>query len=577
MPSPYTSAIISFLTAALINSALAIITWRQRERSEVGPLWMMVLLCVVLWSSASALVLTVQDITWAMTIFRINHIAVVSIIYFWGVFALHYSNHDQWLTPRFHFIFAGISVAAFLIFLFDKSGLFYDVQVFIDPTDGFLKFILNNGPVGLAWAVYGYLVLFISLILIVRRIQRHPHLYRIQSILIVIAVGFPLVANVVQFFDTAPRPIDLTSISFMVTGICMFVATQRFELLRLMPVAYDTIYQNISNGIIIINTQGNIVRMNPAAESILGVEQKTTIGAPISRYFPNHHEQIMGTASEQPTNVEIQLGTASRSYELQVNTLNWSRRLGYAIMLFDITERKRALEERSQRLLEEERTQILTTFMQKAAHEFRTPLSIIKSGQYLIGRTTDSEKVKVLAQRSDQQVDAITHLVDNLMLITRIDNPHAELEFQVVDWNRFIQPIIDRQRPVAAGRGITLVYEADTTKPQVKIDEDLMASAVHELLDNAIRYSVDGGQVTIACTAPQCTVKFIDCGHGIPESEQVRIFERFYRVDESHNTRGFGLGLPIAQTIAERHNGSVKLEASSDKGSVFVLWLPVST
>lgn len=576
MPPEYIPTVFIYLVSALINATLALFTWKQREQ-QGAYIWVMVLLCIVLWSVASALILVIEDIVWKISMQRIVHIAVMSIVYFWVIFALRYSNHDHWLSPRLHLALAGISVTAYLIFLFDKSGIFYDIKPIVDPSDGLIKITYTAGPVALAWAIYGYLALLVSLILIVRRIQRNPYLYRVQSILIVAGVGLPLVANVLQFFGPDAPVFDITPVSFTVTGILMFIATQRFEFLRLVPVAYDTIYQYIGSGIIIINTRGRIVRMNPAAETILGVEQRTTIGAAINTLFPHHHEQIMRTTNEQPTNIELQIGTALRSYDMQVNTLNRPTRIGYVIMLFDITERKRAMEERSRRLLEEERTRILTTFMEKAAHEFRTPLSIIKSGQYLIGKTSDPEKIKMLIQRGDQQIDAVTQLVDKLLLITRIDNPHAALNLQPVDWNSFVQIIVDQQRPAASERNISLIYEVDAAKPMTAVDQELIAAAIRELLDNAIRYSPDGGQVTITCTAPQCTVKFIDSGKGIPESEQVRIFERFYRVDKSHNTRGFGLGLPIAQAVAGRHNGTVKLEQSTDKGSVFSLWIPPLT
>jgi PAS domain S-box-containing protein len=425
------------------------------------------------------------------------------------------------------------------------------------------------------WAAYGYGVLVISLVVVVRGIWRTPNLYRMQAVLITLAVGLPMISNFAQFSGLIPDYIDLTPVVFMAAGILMLIAAQRFEFLRLVPVAYDTIYNNISSGIVIVNPDGRIVRMNPAAESILGTAQSTTVGQSLQMMFPDHHDSILRTTREQPTTIELQLGSPVRVYELQANTL-YNRRvlMGFIIMLVDITERKIALEEHSRLLLEEERTRILTTFIAKAAHEFRTPLSIIKSGQYLIGRTSDSEKVKALVARNDEQVDAITHLVDNALLLTRVDNPHAPLTLQKLEWTHCVGMVVERERASAAARGITLRYESGETKSTVLVDEEMISSALCELLNNAIRYSPNDSTVRIVCTTPACTVKFIDQGAGIAQNNQTRIFEPFYRVDTSHNTRGFGLGLPIARAVAERHNGRVELESSSEKGSVFSLWIP---
>ncbi len=574
MSSPYAPIIVIYLIAGFINLALAVITWRQHDQPG-HSLWVMVLLCVVLWSTSNVVKLfNPDDLMSNLVTARANHIAVMAIIYFWWMFALHYTNRDKWLTPRFKLIFASISVIAYLLFLFDRSGLFYNWYSYVD-VDGLTKWDATFGVVGTVWVIYGYLILIASLVLIVRYVWSMPNLYRMQAVLITLAIGLPVFGNAVQVLGFMSGFVDFTPILFTLTGILMFIATQRFEFLRLVPVAYDTIYHNISNGVLIVNTDGRIVRMNPAAESILGISQSTSVGQLLQTIYPQYYDLIMRASREQVSNIELQLGNPVRTYALQVNPLSSQTvRMGYVIMLLDITERQLAAEERSRRLLEEERTRILTTFITKAAHEFRTPLSVIKSGQYLIGRVSDSEKVKALVNRNDEQVDAISHLVDNLLLMTQVDNPHAALDLQKIDWNDCVRMVVDRQRTTATECGITLIHEVDSTTPSVHVDEELMSRALRELLDNAIRHSPQNSTVRIVCSAPQCTVKFIDEGTGISESDQPHIFERFYRVDASHNTRGFGLGLPIARAVAERHNGRVELESSSEKGSVFSLWIP---
>ncbi len=569
----FSPIIVLYLVAALINLILARMTWYQHKQPGSG-LWALVLLCAVLWAVGSTLQMVVADPIWMLTMARFIHIAIMSIVYFWGLFALRYSNHNQWLTLRFKILTAIVPVVSYLIFLFDRGSWFYAISYYTG--EGGL-FLLRMEPRLLAWvwASYGYGVLIISLVVVVRSVWRTPNLYRMQAVLITLAVLLPMTSNFAQFSGLIPDYIDLTPVVFMAAGILMLIAAQRFEFLRLVPVAYDTIYHNINNGIVIVNMDWRIVRMNPSAESILGTTQSAIVGQSLQILFPAQYEAIMRTTHEQPTMIELKLGNPVRTYELQANTLsNQSMLMGYIIMLADITERKIASEEHSRLLLEEERTRILTTFIAKAAHEFRTPLSVIKSGEYLIGKSSELDKIRSIATQNTIQVDAISHLVDNLLLMTRVDNRQVAFNLQKLDWNECVQKVVETQRASAAGRGITLIHEADQTHPAALIDDEMMANALRELLDNAIRYSPNESTVRIVCSTPQCTVKFIDEGIGIGESDQPHIFEQFYRVDASHNTRGFGLGLPIARAVAERHNGRVELESSGEKGSVFSLWIP---
>lgn len=571
----FSPIIVLYLVAALINLILARMTWYQHKQPGSG-LWALVLLCAVLWAVGSTLQMVVADQIWMLTMARFIHIAIMSIVYFWGLFALRYSNHNQWLTLRFKILTAIVPVVSYLIFLFDRGSWFYAISYYTG--EGGL-FLLRMEPRLLAWvwASYGYGVLIISLVVVVRSVWRTPNLYRMQAVLITLAVLLPMTSNFAQFSGLIPDYIDLTPVVFMAAGILMLIAAQRFEFLRLVPVAYDTIYHNINNGIVIVNMDWRIVRMNPSAESILGTTQSAIVGQSLQILFPAQYEAIMRTTHEQPTMIELKLGNPVRTYELQANTLsNQSMLMGYIIMLADITERKIASEEHSRLLLEEERTRILTTFIAKAAHEFRTPLSVIKSGEYLIGKSSELDKIRSIATQNTIQVDAISHLVDNLLLMTRVDNRQVAFNLQKLDWNECVQKVVETQRASAAGRGITLIHEADQTHPAALIDDEMMANALRELLDNAIRYSPNESTVRIVCSTPQCTVKFIDEGTGIGENDQPHIFEQFYRVDASHNTRGFGLGLPIARAVAERHNGRVELESSSEKGSVFSLWIPAA-
>lgn len=242
----------------------------------------------------------------------------------------------------------------------------------------------------------------------------------------------------------------------------------------------------------------------------------------------------------------------------------------------DITERKKAAERSFELALEKERMSLLMQFIRHAAHEFRTPLTAINSSAYLISRTDDPERVQRKTTQITQQVRRITRLVDMLLVMSTLESRES-LKQQPFYMNDILRTI--RQKIVENGGGerVELHYDIPSELPSPSGDAQNMMEAIYQLVDNACRYTPDGGDVfvTVRHHDGALFVEIRDNGVGISEEMLPHIFDTFWRQDGAHSTPGFGLGLPIAQRIIERHGGTISVESVVDKGSTFTVILPV--
>ena len=222
-------------------------------------------------------------------------------------------------------------------------------------------------------------------------------------------------------------------------------------------------------------------------------------------------------------------------------------------------------------------------FVSNASHELKTPLSSIKliSDSLLNVQDAPKEMVEEFLKDMNVQVDRLTRIVDKLLTLTRMDNSAvvARMEFAVTDITELCSNIIKALRPLAEQKHIELSYNAETVLYS-KIERDRMWEAIYNVLDNSIKYTKDGGKVSMNLSKDENSIiiEITDTGIGIAPEECYKIFERFYRVDRARarETGGTGLGLSIALTAVELHGGNIVVESEEGVGSTFRIIIPIT-
>jgi len=242
----------------------------------------------------------------------------------------------------------------------------------------------------------------------------------------------------------------------------------------------------------------------------------------------------------------------------------------------DITKRKKNQEAAFQFELERQRIDVLSTFMESAKHEFKTPLSRINTKLYLLRRAEDADKRDKIARDIETQVEEIDHLVDSMMLMARLDTV-SKIPNTPVDLRDILNTLISDFDTMIKDNQLHLVSEIPRYIPKFKGNTNDLYEAFYRLLDNAVRYTPTNGHITVIVkvAASNILIEIKDTGTGIPDDVQPHIFERFFREDKAHTTSGIGLGLPIAKRIIEQHHGKIYIASQLEFGTSVQVRLPL--
>ena len=219
-------------------------------------------------------------------------------------------------------------------------------------------------------------------------------------------------------------------------------------------------------------------------------------------------------------------------------------------------------------------------FVQNASHELKTPLSTMKIMlENLIYQPDMPAELRAeFMQDMDHEIDRLSGIITDLLTLTQMDAQTTALKLTAVDLTALCKETIHALAPAAERAGLTLDA---TLAPRISLQADAskLGQVVYNLIDNAIKYTPEGGTVTVHLTGDsrKAVLTVRDTGIGIPEKDVAHIFDRFYRVDKARSraTGGTGLGLSIVRQMVQLHGGEITVESAAEKGSTFTVTLPV--
>jgi heavy metal sensor kinase len=262
----------------------------------------------------------------------------------------------------------------------------------------------------------------------------------------------------------------------------------------------------------------------------------------------------------------------------QITAEDLSRRLDLDLPDDEIGRLARTFNDMITRLDEAFRRQ--RQFTADASHELRTPLTAIKGQtEVALQRERRPEEYREVLQAVNTEVDRLIRLAGSLLTLARADSRQVPIAREQIDLGQLVGDAAEQLRPTADAKNIRMDVSSDSLP--FTGDEDLLLQLVLNLVDNAIKYTDDGGRVTVACARDgrSALIAVSDTGPGIPAEHLPRIFDRFYRADTSRSQAGggAGLGLSIARWIAEEHGGTLTAESEPSRGSTFTARLPLAS
>ena len=229
-------------------------------------------------------------------------------------------------------------------------------------------------------------------------------------------------------------------------------------------------------------------------------------------------------------------------------------------------------------------SEMKSDFVSNVSHELRTPVASIRVfGELLrLGRADSPESVRRYGAHIENESRRLTRLIDNVLDFARLESGRREYRFVHEQLERVVEDAVEASRPHLQARGFELAFDvAERPLPPARMDPDAIGQVLHNLIDNAIKYSGDSTVLELRVFSENgslvCSVR--DEGVGIPADGQRRIFERFHRVGGSlvHDVKGTGLGLAIVQHVVRAHGGSIDVESERGKGTTVFVRLPIAT
>lgn len=311
-------------------------------------------------------------------------------------------------------------------------------------------------------------------------------------------------------------------------------------------------------GLVLADADGGVVARNATARALAGTHAGVLVDEAVERHLAGAHTH---THSEEL----LELYGPPKMYVV-VRAAELPGGGAYAL-IEDVTERRRV-------------ESVRTDFVANISHELKTPVGALAVLAETLEDEQDPEIVTRLVARMLDEAHRASRTIDDLLELSRIELG-GDSVVEDVDVASIVDEAVERGLPLAAGRGIEIsrVGGADGLPRSVPGDRRQLVSAVGNLVENAVKYSDDGGSVHVRVRRSGSWLEFlvVDQGVGIPPRDLDRIFERFYRVDKarSRGTGGSGLGLSIVRHVATNHGGEVLVSSREGEGSTFVLRLPL--
>ncbi|MBL8116889.1 MAG: PAS domain S-box protein [Anaerolineae bacterium] len=261
--------------------------------------------------------------------------------------------------------------------------------------------------------------------------------------------------------------------------------------------------------------------------------------------------------------------------EILGHIFRYEGRESVLVAVHDVTERKRTEEQRLALTREETRINVLTDFITSFSHDFRTPLSTIKTGLYLLRKdgTASEQRLK----RLDEQVETLETLIESFVVMARLDS-EPRLTLSRLDINTLLSRIYGKFQGRLEAKGLRHRFSPSPEPIRLVANEVELQRAIENLMENALVYTPAGGEVELCAGLREqwAAVEVRDSGVGIEAEDLPYIFDRFYRADKARSQAGRpGLGLSIARKIIELHQGHIVVESKPEQGSTFRVLLPL--
>ncbi len=611
--------VLLLVIGAITSIVLALVAWRYR--SAPGAVALAVLMLAIAgWSLAYAQELVSPALSTKIFWARIEYIGITLVPPAWLVFAIQYTGRTQWVTRRNLALLALEPLLVWILtWTYPTHHLFWS-SISLDMSGSMPAWSATYGIAFWMHTAYAYLFLLVGTLLMAQAFLRSPHLYRGQALVMLLAVMTPWLGNALYIFGLNPLPdLDLTPLTFTVTGMILSWGVFRFRLLDIVPVARDAIIESMSDGVVVLDEQNRIVDINPSACAIFESQAHLLIGQSVGRILahrPDLLERYLHVFEAREDFV-LDDGIRQRNFDLRISPLRdrQGRMTGRLVVLRDITELKQFEQDLYQaKEAAESANRAKSTLLANMSHELRTPLNAVIGYSELLceevrelGYTDLLPDLKKIQSAGEHLLALISDILD----LSKIEAGKMDLFLETFDVTTLIDDVVMHIRPLAAKNGNRLDVQMEAVPAAMYADATKVRQILLNLLSNATKFT-EHGTITFHVTTrllrpmdegdrgakaplmlntepvsfqkaapdqPPAMILFTirDTGIGIPAVQMRQLFQAFTQGDSSTTRKygGTGLGLALSAHLCQLMGGTISVESVVGEGSTFVVRLPL--
>ena len=338
----------------------------------------------------------------------------------------------------------------------------------------------------------------------------------------------------------------------------------------------DSVLSHMTDGVIATDRRGKVITINEMALTLLNVKREEVIGESILELLEIDEDYTLRKLLEDPDEMLIERENPYRGLVILRTDFSMIRResgfiSGLVAVMHDVTEQEKTEQERRD-------------FVSNVSHELRTPLTSMRSYIEALseGAWKDEEIAPNFLKVTLDETDRMIRMINDLLDLSRMDSGKAVLQLEYVNFNELVNFVLDRFDMIVDNQDVRKKYRIrrDFTKRDLwaEVDTDKIIQVIDNIMNNAIKYSPDGGTITVRLseTHNNIVLSVTDQGLGIPKKDLGRVFDRFYRVDKARARKqgGTGLGLAISKEVVKAHGGNIWVESQEGRGSTFYITLP---
>jgi two-component system, OmpR family, phosphate regulon sensor histidine kinase PhoR len=331
----------------------------------------------------------------------------------------------------------------------------------------------------------------------------------------------------------------------------------------------STVLNNMADGVILTDKEGNVSAANNSAGRLLGFTVQNVPGKPVIEVVHDHEvdailKKCLQTNQEQSTQFESSV--TKHFIRVIAAPVAEGKAVEILFLFQDLTE---------VRNLQTMRKELVGNI----SHELRTPIAGIKAMVETLrdGAADDKETANDFLARIESEVDRLTQTVSELTELSRIETGKIELKIESVNINSLVKDIATQLTPLAERQQVTIFTDLSPDIPEVKVDRERIRQTIINLVHNAIKFNKVGGSIVLSTRVDNnaITLAVADTGIGILKEDLSHVFERFFKADRTRSKGGSGLGLAIAKHTIQAHGGEIQATSEPGKGSTFSFSLPL--